>query len=64
MDQSGLPSLHGLGAPAQSTSKECERHALQHHFFDMSDGVIERLFTVGEIPGVLWTPEDATGSGP
>jgi dienelactone hydrolase len=29
-----------------------------------SDGVIERLFTLGEIPGVLWTPEGATGSRP
>lgn len=28
------------------------------------DGVIERLFTLGEIPGVLWTPEDATGTRP
>jgi dienelactone hydrolase len=29
-----------------------------------SDGVIERLFTLGEIPGVLWTPEGATGTRP
>ncbi|GAA5191448.1 hypothetical protein GCM10023322_48860 [Rugosimonospora acidiphila] len=33
-----------------------------------SDGVIERLFTLpftfGEIPGVLWTPEDAAGARP
>jgi dienelactone hydrolase len=29
-----------------------------------SDGVIERLFTLGEIPGVLWTPEGATGIRP
>ncbi len=29
-----------------------------------SDGVIERRFTLGEIPGVLWTPEGATGIRP
>jgi dienelactone hydrolase len=29
-----------------------------------SDGVCEQLFTVGEIPGVLWTPEGAAGLRP
>lgn len=29
-----------------------------------SDGVSEQLFTLGEIPGVLWTPEGATGARP
>ncbi|MBV9380381.1 MAG: alpha/beta hydrolase [Streptosporangiaceae bacterium] len=29
-----------------------------------SDGVTEQLFTLGGIPGVLWTPEDATGPRP
>jgi dienelactone hydrolase len=29
-----------------------------------ADGVTERLFTLGEIPGVLWTPDDAPGSRP
>jgi dienelactone hydrolase len=29
-----------------------------------SGGVIERLFTLGEIPGALWTPEGATGIRP
>lgn len=28
----------------------------------LDDGVVERAFTLGEIPGVLWTP--ASGSGP
>lgn len=28
----------------------------------VADGIRERLFTVGDIPGVLWTP--AGGSGP
>src|ERR1700733_8199094 len=28
------------------------------------DGVREQLFTVGEIPGVLWTPEGAAGTRP
>jgi dienelactone hydrolase len=27
-------------------------------------GVSEQLFTLGEIPGVLWTPEDAAGTRP
>jgi hypothetical protein len=25
----------------------------------LDDGVLEREFTLGEIPGVLWTPESA-----
>lgn len=29
-----------------------------------SNGVVERLFTLGEISGVLWTPEGATGIRP
>jgi dienelactone hydrolase len=29
-----------------------------------SGGVCEQLFTLGEIPGVLWTPEGAVGSRP
>jgi len=29
-----------------------------------SDGVTEQLFILGEIPGVLWTPEGAAGSRP
>jgi dienelactone hydrolase len=29
-----------------------------------SDGVHEQLFTLGDIPGVLWTPAEATGTRP
>ncbi len=29
-----------------------------------SDGVSERLFTLGDIPGVLWSPADTAGSRP
>lgn len=29
-----------------------------------SDGVTEQLFTLGEIPGVLWTPDGAAGPRP
>ncbi|MCQ8188130.1 dienelactone hydrolase family protein [Streptomyces rugosispiralis] len=29
-----------------------------------SDGVREQLFTLGEIPGVLWTPQGAAGTRP
>lgn len=28
------------------------------------DGVTEQIFILGEIPGVLWTPEDALGTRP
>ena len=28
------------------------------------DGVTEQLFTIGEVPGVLWTPEGAAGTRP
>ncbi|MER5479508.1 alpha/beta hydrolase [Streptomyces sp. NPDC002734] len=30
----------------------------------LDDGVIEREFTLGEIPGTLWTPGAASGSAP
>jgi hypothetical protein len=29
-----------------------------------SNGVSERLFTLADIPGVLWSPADAAGSRP
>src|SRR5688500_8936641 len=29
-----------------------------------SDGVLSREFLLNEIPGVLWTPDDATGTRP
>jgi len=36
------------------------------HFISqtVSDGVSEQLFTLGDIPGVLWTPAGATGPHP
>lgn len=30
----------------------------------LDDGVLEREFTLGEIPGILWTPASATASAP
>ncbi|MER5602722.1 alpha/beta hydrolase [Streptomyces sp. NPDC002265] len=30
----------------------------------LDDGVLERRFTLGEIPGILWTPESASASAP
>jgi alpha-beta hydrolase superfamily lysophospholipase len=30
----------------------------------VSNGVSERLFTLGDIPGALWSPADATGGRP
>lgn len=30
----------------------------------LDDGVVERRFTLGEVPGILWTPETATPSDP
>lgn len=29
-----------------------------------SDGVVDRSFTIGDIPGVLWSPEDAAPGAP
>src|SRR5262245_43358604 len=29
-----------------------------------SDGIAERIFTLGDISGVLWPPESATGGAP
>ena len=29
-----------------------------------SDGIAERTFTLGDIGGVLWSPESATDGGP
>jgi predicted dienelactone hydrolase len=30
----------------------------------VADGIREQLFTVGDIPGVLWTPAEGTGPRP
>ncbi|QLH25158.1 dienelactone hydrolase family protein [Streptomyces sp. Rer75] len=30
----------------------------------LDDGVLERAFTLGEIPGILWTPASASASAP
>src|SRR6202142_3259992 len=30
----------------------------------LDDGVLEREFTLGEVPGILWTPGSAPGSPP
>jgi hypothetical protein len=30
----------------------------------LDDGVLERRFTLGEIPGILWTPSSASASAP
>ena len=37
-------------------------HFTSEQRFD--DGVLERKFTLGEIPGILWTPGTATASAP
>ncbi|MCZ4123395.1 alpha/beta hydrolase [Streptomyces sp. H39-S7] len=37
-------------------------HFTSEQRFD--DGVLEREFTLGEIPGILWTPGSASGSAP
>ncbi|UFR07027.1 alpha/beta hydrolase [Streptomyces sp. Go40/10] len=37
-------------------------HVTSEQRFD--DGVLEREFTLGEIPGFLWTPESASASAP
>ncbi|GGX98278.1 hypothetical protein GCM10010510_49840 [Streptomyces anandii JCM 4720] len=30
----------------------------------LDDGVLERRFTLGDIPGILWTPASASASEP
>ena len=30
----------------------------------LDDGVVEREFTLGEVPGILWTPGSGSGSEP
>ncbi|MFE2654396.1 alpha/beta hydrolase [Streptomyces sp. NPDC059346] len=30
----------------------------------LDDGVLEREFTLGEVPGILWTPDSASASAP
>jgi hypothetical protein len=30
----------------------------------LDDGVLERAFTLGEIPGILWTPASASAAAP
>ncbi|MFD6365212.1 alpha/beta hydrolase, partial [Streptomyces roseolus] len=30
----------------------------------LDDGVLERAFTLGEIPGILWTPASAPATAP
>ncbi|NGN70472.1 alpha/beta hydrolase [Streptomyces sp. A7024] len=37
-------------------------HFTSEHRLD--DGTLEREFTLGEIPGILWTPESASASAP
>lgn len=39
-------------------------HSLQFTSATASDGVLERDFTLGDVPGVLWSPEAARAGGP
>jgi dienelactone hydrolase len=48
--------------PAEGIPKGLKRYVL--HSETSSGGVSEQLFTLGEIPGVLWTPEGAVGTRP
>lgn len=43
-----------------------ERHADQQRADDQpaDEGVLERAFTLGEIPGILWTPASASAIEP
>ena len=50
------------GVPAQGIPKGLKRNA--HHLRDVVRRVREQLFTLGGIPGVLWTPEGAAGTRP
>lgn len=61
-DRSGLPRFHGLGSAPGRPPERLER--MRFISETSSDGVREQLFTVGEIPGALWTPEGAAGARP
>ncbi|MEU8176887.1 alpha/beta hydrolase [Microbispora hainanensis] len=39
-------------------------HSLRFTAESSSDGMIERDFTVGDVPGVLWSPASGTGRAP
>src|SRR3954453_8200864 len=45
------------GAPFTALPKGTTMHFTSEQRLD--DGVLEREFTLGEIPGTLWTPESA-----
>jgi hypothetical protein len=50
------------GAPFLSTPEGPTMHVTSEQF--LADGILEREFTLGEIPGILWTPATATPSRP
>ena len=50
------------GAPFTSTPKGTTMHVTSQQ--RLGDGVIEREFVLGEIPGILWTPASASASAP
>ena len=39
-------------------------HSLQFTAESSSNGMLERDFTVGEVPGVLWSPASGAGQAP
>ena len=39
-------------------------HSLQFTAESSSNGMLERDFTVGEVPGVLWSPASGAGRAP
>jgi dienelactone hydrolase len=61
-----MPFVIRSAAPCTAAKLQGVRPPNAMRFISMTslDGVSEQLFTLGEIPGVLWTPEDARGARP
>src|SRR3954447_22399229 len=62
-DRSGLPPSHGLGSARKRHPRKAF-HAMRLLSDTSSAGVREQLFRIGDIPGVLWTPDGPTAPRP
>ena len=50
------------GALFRSTPERHDRAVTSEHLLD--GGIVEREFTLDQVPGILWTPASATPSAP
>lgn len=46
----------GSASPTRHSRKATHMHSLQFTAESSSNGMLERDFTVGDVPGVLWSP--------